>query len=55
MGRCLSPCLGDLDPNAYRRRLDEARIVATWVAAHEPPALALHPRPPARELEAFVS
>jgi DNA polymerase-3 subunit epsilon len=24
MGRCLSPCLGDLDPNAYRRRLDEA-------------------------------
>ena len=24
MGRCLSPCLGDLDPNAYRRRLEEA-------------------------------
>ncbi|WP_354701474.1 Putative bifunctional exonuclease/endonuclease protein [Paraconexibacter sp. AEG42_29] len=24
MGRCLSPCLGDLDPNAYRGRLDEA-------------------------------
>lgn len=24
MGRCISPCLGDLDPNAYRRRLDEA-------------------------------
>jgi DNA polymerase-3 subunit epsilon len=24
MGRCLSPCLGDLDPNAYRRRLDDA-------------------------------
>jgi DNA polymerase III subunit epsilon len=24
MGRCLSPCLGDLDPTAYRRRLDEA-------------------------------
>jgi DNA polymerase-3 subunit epsilon len=24
MGRCLSPCLGDLDPNAYRRRLDAA-------------------------------
>jgi DNA polymerase III subunit epsilon len=24
MGRCMSPCLGDLDPNAYRRRLDEA-------------------------------
>jgi DNA polymerase-3 subunit epsilon len=24
MGRSLSPCLGDLDPNLYRRRLDEA-------------------------------
>ena len=24
MVRCLSPCLGDLDPNLYRRRLDEA-------------------------------
>ena len=24
MGRCLSPCLGDLDPNLYRGRLDEA-------------------------------
>jgi len=24
MGRCLSPCLRDLDPNVYRRRLDEA-------------------------------
>ena len=24
MGRCMSPCLGDLDPNLYRRRLDEA-------------------------------
>ena len=24
MGRCLSPCLGDLDPNLYRRRLDTA-------------------------------
>jgi DNA polymerase III subunit epsilon len=23
MGRCLSPCMGDLDPNLYRRRLDE--------------------------------
>jgi DNA polymerase-3 subunit epsilon len=27
MGRCLSPCLGDLDPNAYRRRLDAALAV----------------------------
>jgi DNA polymerase-3 subunit epsilon len=24
MGRCLSPCLGDLDPNLYRERLDRA-------------------------------
>jgi DNA polymerase-3 subunit epsilon len=24
MGRCLSPCLGDLDPNLYRSRLDGA-------------------------------
>jgi DNA polymerase-3 subunit epsilon len=24
MGRCVSPCLGDLDPNAYRRQLDMA-------------------------------
>ena len=24
MGRCLSPCLGDLDPNVYRERLDGA-------------------------------
>jgi len=24
MGRCMSPCLGDLDPNAYRRALDGA-------------------------------
>ena len=24
MGRCMSPCLGDLDPNVYRARLDGA-------------------------------
>ncbi|HET6505801.1 MAG TPA: exonuclease domain-containing protein [Baekduia sp.] len=29
MGRCLSPCLGDLDPNAYRRRLDAALALFT--------------------------
>jgi DNA polymerase-3 subunit epsilon len=29
MGRCLSPCLGDLDPNAYRRRLDSALALFT--------------------------
>lgn len=27
MGRCLSPCLGDLDPNLYRARLDAALAV----------------------------
>jgi DNA polymerase-3 subunit epsilon len=27
MERCVSPCLGDLDPNAYRRKLDEALAV----------------------------
>jgi DNA polymerase-3 subunit epsilon len=29
MGRCLSPCLGDLDPNLYRRRLDDALSLFT--------------------------
>jgi len=29
MGRCLSPCLGDLDPNLYRRRLDAALAMFT--------------------------
>jgi DNA polymerase-3 subunit epsilon len=32
MGRCLSPCLGDLDPNLYRRRLDE--VLGLFVADH---------------------
>src|SRR4051795_1732178 len=27
MGRCLSPCLGDLDPNVYRERLDAALLL----------------------------
>ncbi len=27
MDRCLAPCLGDLDPNLYRRRLDAALAV----------------------------
>ena len=31
MGRCLSPCLGDLDPNLYRRRLDA--VLALFVGA----------------------
>ncbi len=33
MGRCLSPCLGDLDPNLYRRRLDAA--LGLFVAAED--------------------
>jgi DNA polymerase-3 subunit epsilon len=32
MGRCLSPCLGDLDPNLYRRRLDAALALFTGPA-----------------------
>jgi DNA polymerase-3 subunit epsilon len=40
MGRCLSPCLGDLDPNAYRRRLDEALALFTGDETN-PPARAL--------------
>lgn len=32
MGRCLSPCLGDLDPNLYRRRLDE--VLGLFVGPH---------------------
>jgi DNA polymerase-3 subunit epsilon len=33
MGRCLSPCLGDLDPNLYRERLDAA--LGLFVAEEE--------------------
>ncbi|HWT93674.1 MAG TPA: exonuclease domain-containing protein, partial [Solirubrobacteraceae bacterium] len=29
MGKCLSPCLGDLDPNLYRQRLDQALALFT--------------------------
>lgn len=37
MGRCLSPCLGDLDPNLYRRRLDEMlRLFLPEAAADAP-------------------
>jgi DNA polymerase III subunit epsilon len=34
MGRCLSPCLGDLDPNLYRRRLEEALAPFTGTGDH---------------------
>jgi DNA polymerase-3 subunit epsilon len=36
MGRCLSPCLGDLDPNLYRRRLDEVLRLFVDTAADRP-------------------
>jgi DNA polymerase-3 subunit epsilon len=36
MGRCCSPCLGDLDPNAYRRQLDAA--LALFEAPGDPAA-----------------
>ncbi len=39
MGRCSSPCLGDLDPNAYRRKLDEA--LALFDAADDASTLLL--------------
>ncbi|MEA2212780.1 MAG: polymerase subunit epsilon [Solirubrobacteraceae bacterium] len=38
MGRCLSPCLGDLDPNLYRRRLDEVLRLFVGVSGGEPGA-----------------
>jgi DNA polymerase-3 subunit epsilon len=31
MGRCMSPCLNDLDPNLYRRKIDEALALFTGV------------------------
>jgi DNA polymerase III subunit epsilon len=40
MGRCSSPCLGDLDPNAYRRKLDEA--LALFDGPDEASTLLLH-------------
>jgi DNA polymerase-3 subunit epsilon len=40
MGRCLSPCLGDLDPNLYRRRLDEAMALFAAPRAERHPLLA---------------
>ncbi|MGI8711947.1 MAG: exonuclease domain-containing protein [Solirubrobacteraceae bacterium] len=36
MGRCLSPCLGDLDPNLYRRRLDEVLGLFVTAAGGQP-------------------
>lgn len=40
MGRCLSPCLGDLDPNLYRRRLDE--VLGLFAEAGGPQPLLRH-------------
>ncbi|HEX3832084.1 MAG TPA: exonuclease domain-containing protein [Solirubrobacteraceae bacterium] len=42
MGRCLSPCLGDLDPNLYRRRLDE--VLGLFVSAQSGQPLLDHVR-----------
>jgi DNA polymerase-3 subunit epsilon len=42
MGRCLSPCLGDLDPNLYRRRLDE--VLGLFVASQSGQPLLDHVR-----------
>jgi DNA polymerase-3 subunit epsilon len=38
MGRCLSPCLGDLDPNLYRRRLDQVLRLFLEPGGEEPGA-----------------
>src|SRR3954468_21287229 len=35
MGRCCSPCLGDLDPNAYRRQIEKALSVFWSADARE--------------------
>src|SRR5436190_4249167 len=37
MGRCCSPCLGDLDPNAYRRQIEKA--LSVFWSAHAREAL----------------
>jgi DNA polymerase-3 subunit epsilon len=50
MGRCLSPCLGDLDPNLYRRRLDEA--LALFAGPHPGRALLDHVEAQMREAAA---
>ena len=42
MGRCLSPCLNDLDPNLYRRRLDEALGLFTGATGGGGAALLAH-------------
>jgi hypothetical protein len=34
--------------------IDEIRIVASWVAEHEPPSLTLDPAPDTSELTAFA-
>jgi DNA polymerase-3 subunit epsilon len=39
MGRCCSPCLGDLDPNAYRRQVDA--VLALFDAPHGAAAMLL--------------
>ncbi len=35
--------------------VDELRILATWIADHEPPALALDPVPDAQRLQDFAA
>jgi DNA polymerase-3 subunit epsilon len=42
MGRCLSPCLGDLDPNLYRRRLDEVLTLFVDIRSDRPLLVHVH-------------
>jgi DNA polymerase-3 subunit epsilon len=50
MGRCLSPCLHDLDPNLYRERLDAA--LALFVGGNGGAALLAHVDAQIREASA---
>ena len=50
MGRCLSPCLGDLDPNLYRRRVDA--VLGLFASGDGARALLAHLR---REMRAAAA
>ena len=46
MGRCLSPCLNDLDPNLYRERLDQALQLFVGARRRQGAARARRPADP---------
>ena len=55
MGRCLSPCLGDLDPNLYRRRLDAALGLFLGAGDSRPAACSTHVQAQMREAAAAAT